>query len=207
MAVSIGFNQIYIIGNEARGLQNFCSYLTPYTNLSCKLNLEDIGQSDERNLFLVNIKSQFPTDISGIARNQPNAIIAMIFVDNTMEVFPYLCIEGVNGLFHQNEREEIIHKGIYFLDRNELFFPRSLLPKLVSQIKLDANHSTDQLNRLSAKEREVLHLLSDGASNLDISDSLNISFHTVKTHVYNIYRKLNVKNRAEAIRLSRSVFF
>jgi two-component system, NarL family, response regulator LiaR len=51
---------------------------------------------------------------------------------------------------------------------------------------------------LTAREREVLALLTKGSSNLEISRQLNISMATVKYHLTNIFTKLGAKNRVEA---------
>ncbi len=53
--------------------------------------------------------------------------------------------------------------------------------------------------RLTRRETEVLHLLSMGKSNRQISEDLFLSARTVERHVENIYRKLDVHRRAEAI--------
>jgi DNA-binding NarL/FixJ family response regulator len=52
---------------------------------------------------------------------------------------------------------------------------------------------------LSAREKEVLKLTSQGASNKEIAANLFISDTTVKAHMRNILEKLQVKNRAEAV--------
>jgi DNA-binding NarL/FixJ family response regulator len=52
---------------------------------------------------------------------------------------------------------------------------------------------------LTDRERELLRLLSTGLRNKEIADSLYISLDTVKKHVNNIYRKLHVQSRAEAV--------
>ncbi|HEX8646190.1 MAG TPA: response regulator transcription factor [Thermoleophilaceae bacterium] len=52
---------------------------------------------------------------------------------------------------------------------------------------------------LTDREREVLHLIADGASNPDIAQRLFLSTHTVKDHTRTLYRKLHAKNRADAI--------
>lgn len=55
--------------------------------------------------------------------------------------------------------------------------------------------------RLTAREREVLDLLSCGRTNRDISECLDISLATVKTHLIHIYEKLGVETRAGAVAL------
>lgn len=52
---------------------------------------------------------------------------------------------------------------------------------------------------LSAKEGEILQLLAKGFSNEEISKELTISVGTVKTHLNNLYCKLNVNSRAKAV--------
>jgi len=51
---------------------------------------------------------------------------------------------------------------------------------------------------LTLREREVLRAIVDGLSNKQISDRYHISLETVKSHIKNIYQKLQVKNRTEA---------
>ena len=53
---------------------------------------------------------------------------------------------------------------------------------------------------LTLREIELLKLLSNGMSNGEIAEQLFISIVTVKKHLSNIYKKLDVKNRAQAVR-------
>ncbi|MFY2822458.1 response regulator transcription factor [Ruegeria sp. MALMAid1280] len=57
----------------------------------------------------------------------------------------------------------------------------------------------DPIHSLSRKERAILKALAQGMSNRDLSKELQISTNTVKFHLSNIYEKLSVKNRAQAI--------
>ncbi len=54
-------------------------------------------------------------------------------------------------------------------------------------------------SRLSAREREILRLMSEGLSNREISQTLFISVATTKTHLENIARKLGTSHRAAAV--------
>lgn len=61
-----------------------------------------------------------------------------------------------------------------------------------------------ETSNLSAREKEVLECLVDGKGNKDIAEILYISTETVKSHVKNIFKKLNVKNRVEAVRVAHN---
>jgi ATP/maltotriose-dependent transcriptional regulator MalT len=71
-----------------------------------------------------------------------------------------------------------------------------LLP-LLAQIHL--------LSQLTEREREVLHLLLEGASNREIAQRLVLSVNTVKRHVYNLCGKLGVQSRTQAIIRARTL--
>jgi LuxR family maltose regulon positive regulatory protein len=58
---------------------------------------------------------------------------------------------------------------------------------------------------ISPREQEVLHLISAGCSNREIARKLSISESTVKTHVGNIYSKLNVNSRVQAITYAKEL--
>jgi DNA-binding NarL/FixJ family response regulator len=57
-------------------------------------------------------------------------------------------------------------------------------------------------HELSAREHEVLMLLSTGATNREIAETLHVSTETVKKHAATLYRKLGVRNRTEAAQLA-----
>lgn len=58
--------------------------------------------------------------------------------------------------------------------------------------------SDEQEVRLTLREQEIIRLIAQGFSNREIAGILNISSDTVKTHVRNIFSKLNVKDRTQA---------
>jgi DNA-binding NarL/FixJ family response regulator len=60
-----------------------------------------------------------------------------------------------------------------------------------------ANQDTDY--RLTRRESEILDLLAQGFRNKEIADKLFLSANTIRTHIYNIYEKLHVQSRIEAL--------
>lgn len=63
----------------------------------------------------------------------------------------------------------------------------------------------DWVEPLSERELEVLHLVAEGLTNVDIATSLCLSPHTIKVHTRNIYEKLGVHNRMEAVARARGL--
>jgi DNA-binding CsgD family transcriptional regulator len=61
--------------------------------------------------------------------------------------------------------------------------------------------SLQKKHGLSAREMEILNLMIDGKSYKQMEETLHISIHTVKSHAYNLYRKLKVKNRHQLIHM------
>ena len=80
------------------------------------------------------------------------------------------------------------------LNAKEKSFIHDLLSRLESSPGYDI---------LSDREREVLEVLATGASNKEIAKTLYISISTVKSHIINIYSKLQVANRIEAVEKGR----
>ncbi len=79
--------------------------------------------------------------------------------------------------------------------KQELMAQNELLKEKVrSRIKQDG-----LLNTLSAREREILHWVGEGKRNSEIAQILNISAHTVRHHLENVFGKLGVETRTAAI--------
>lgn len=70
--------------------------------------------------------------------------------------------------------------------------------KLVSVFQKHENN-LQKMDILTSRENEMLRLLEKGLLYKEIADRMNISINTVKQHIHNIYEKLHVQNRTEAI--------
>ena len=82
-------------------------------------------------------------------------------------------------------------------------FLANFSPKPAADSKMDKDEKAGMEGRISftEREKEVLSLLLKGKSNKEISNLTFVSTETIKTHLQNIYRKLGVKSRLEAVAL------
>lgn len=64
--------------------------------------------------------------------------------------------------------------------------------------------SAQENEKLSKRQKQLLKLLDDGLSNRDIAEQLGISEHTVKVHLWRLFRRLDVKSRTQATHWART---
>ena len=82
--------------------------------------------------------------------------------------------------------------------RGEAVLHPRVAAKLMEALRRGAKPGSEVLESLSQREREVLTLMAEGLSNLQIAERLGIGEKTVKTHVSNVLGKLNVSDRTQA---------
>lgn len=93
----------------------------------------------------------------------------------------------------------LIIAGVLYWHRMRVKF---ISNKLLKKAMLDRYLS---LNNISSREMEIVHLVIDGNSNKEIEEKLFISSHTVKNHLYNIYKKLNINSRFQLINKAQRI--
>ena len=105
----------------------------------------------------------------------------------------------VNGGFQYDCLQGLLTKGIKSMFEGELWFPRKVLQQyLVKSRAFNKTFGRNEVN-LTDREIEVLKVMATGAKNSEIATVLNLSPHTIKTHIYNIFKKINASNRLQAV--------
>ena len=107
---------------------------------------------------------------------------------------------GVNGFFYEHEQLESLIKGICGVLKGEIWVNRKTMSEYIKKIGTPrkCTNGNSEESHLTRREVEILSMLAGGNSNQNIAETLFISHHTVKTHVYNIYKKINVSDRLQA---------
>ncbi len=129
-------------------------------------------------------------------------LIVTMFEDDS-SVFTAMRVGARGYILKDADRDEIL-RAIRAVGEGEAIFSPEIASRLIEYFST-ANPATreEAFPDLSAREREVLYMIADGANNVKIAESLNLSKKTVANYITVIMNKLQVQDRDEAIRLAR----
>jgi DNA-binding NarL/FixJ family response regulator len=99
---------------------------------------------------------------------------------------------------------EAVLRGVI---KGDSWYPPHMLGEILRELREDARRASqgdDSLSMLSKREREVLVAMINGKHGRQIARDLTISTDTVRTHIRNIFAKLEVHSRLEAVRVARA---
>jgi DNA-binding NarL/FixJ family response regulator len=108
---------------------------------------------------------------------------------------------GANGYVEKTVSVADVARAIRGVHAGEMWVERKLFSKILVGLTTVANNGRTETvdERLTPREREILRRLASGGTNRRIANALFISETTVKTHLNNIFRKLNVTRRLQAV--------
>ncbi len=109
---------------------------------------------------------------------------------------------GASGFLLKDALPEQLIAAVHTIARGDALLDpaitRAVVERFGTAAELDPQ-SAARLSELSQREHEVLLLLVDGRSNREIADQLFVSEATVKTHVMAVFRKLQLRDRVQAV--------
>lgn len=106
---------------------------------------------------------------------------------------------GADGYVLKDSDAEGLLRAIRNVKNGKTYIQPSIASLLVEDVNnKEANGDAMKIDSLTKREYEVLTLIAEGLSNKDIADKLYISEKTVKNHVSNIFKKLEVNDRIQA---------
>jgi DNA-binding NarL/FixJ family response regulator len=154
--------------------------------------LLDLGFRGQNSLQLVKqIMAQF----------KETKIIGMNLIEFQTDVLEFIQA-GVSGFILKEADNIRFLKAIRKVDRGLKVLPPPLTGTLFSQIaeseKVEKKTSIlNHLVRMTTREKQVIKLISDGLTNKEIAQELNVAVYTAKSHVHNILEKLSLTTRAQ----------
>jgi len=202
--------QVYVVGskrlqNELMVCKIFCA-----TGLQCRCvtDLEQIplicGNSERtRRLVLYDYQQADPeTHLDNLptlkSHLAPDDSLAFYNVKKDIGFESRAINSGVRGFFYEDDSVDNLTKGIGNIFDGDLWVSRKQMVEYLLNdcpTKRQENSSDHVLTR---REEEVLFLVAKGETNESIAEALCVSHHTIRTHIYNIFKKIKVSNRLQA---------
>ena len=105
---------------------------------------------------------------------------------------------GATGFVTKHTTPADLADAVRMAAAGESVIPPGLLSRLLPRLGGTAQGGVT----VSPREREILELLAEGASNADVAASLHLSPHTVRNHLARIYSRLHARSRLEAVAIA-----
>ena len=132
-------------------------------------------------------------------RAQDSVIKFLVLTTFDTDEYIFDAIEaGAKGYLLKDASREELFEAVRAVHRGESLIQPGVAARVLDRFA-QLSHQGAAPDALSEREAGVLRLMAQGAANKEIAASLSISESTVKTHVTNIFQKLEVTNRTEAV--------
>ncbi|MFN8249055.1 MAG: response regulator transcription factor [Ferruginibacter sp.] len=139
--------------------------------------------------------------IPAIKKKLPAVHVLILTVYESEEVIFAALKNGASGYLTKNISTDKIVEAIYEVMKGGGAMSAGIAKLVMQSFRI--NHNSP----LSKRETEILEAIADGKSRSKIALNLFIDLETVKTHIKNIYQKLDVNSKEEAIRVARESKF
>jgi len=126
-------------------------------------------------------------------------LVLLFNVSTSLRIEEEAVMRGIRGFFYTEDTLERFQKGIRAVLEGELWISREIMTRFILEDRRSRRFfKTDDASVLTRREIEILTMAASGATNTEIANELYISRHTVKSHLYNIYKKIEVSSRLQA---------
>lgn len=152
-------------------------------------------------VILMDINLPGMSGIEGVLRMRehlPNALILMLTIEADSEVVFRSLEAGASGYLVKNTPPAEILDAIREVHRGGSPMSSEIARLVVKSFQRRGQSRREQEN-LTAREQEVLHLVARGYRSKEVAQSLGLSVQTIEAHLRNIYVKLHVRSRTEAV--------
>ena len=123
--------------------------------------------------------------------------VLILTVHNELEYLLKAVDIGVDGYILKDSESAELKKAISAVLDGENYIQASLIPALNNRL-VNRDIDKDKIDSLTGRELEVLIQVAGGMFNKEIATNLNISERTVKNHISNIFKKIDVSDRTQA---------
>lgn len=135
--------------------------------------------------------------LKAIKKKKYNVKVLMLTVHNEVEYLLKAVDIGVDGYILKDSDSTELKNAIFSVYNDQNFIQPNLIPLLNSKM-ISRDSDKVKIDSLTKRELEILVLLSEGMFNKQIAEICDIKERTVKNHISNIFKKIEVSDRTQA---------
>ena len=170
-------------------------------------DLEVVGEAEDGQETLARTLVLQPEVACQLQAAKSKTKIIVLTIHDSDKYVLELLKNGVLGYLLKDVEPSMLIKAIHVVNEGEAFVYPSLAERLFGGIAENEDITErartmwreSRSERLTSREMDVLSCIAKGFSNQDIAQALFVSEQTVKNHLTNIFRKLNVNDRTQAL--------
>lgn len=206
MKVLIADDHWMIRASLKHALKTIDASFRPLEAASYPEALDILRANPDTGLMLIDLVMPGSSEFDGLRslrKSYPDIPVAVISVHENKEHVLQSIADGVIGYIPKSTDGAELLKALSRVLNGDVYFPREILHgaparAVPTRTSADAGLAT-VTGSLTAREEDVLALVSEGFANSEIAKKLDMSPSTVRVHMRNIGRKLNLKTRSEFV--------
>ncbi len=194
--------KVIIIENDVQLHATYKSYFEKYNDFNLTglfTTIEEALSAYEDvmpNIIISEVTLSKMNGIDGIKyfrQKDPNVKILMTSADNQFEIIKKAFKNGANGFLTKSVTRKRLHQALLSIKNEGAAISNDIVKKIISMFQPKSYQS------FSERENQIIDYLSQGATYKTIADKLFVTTSAINFHIQNIYLKLNVNSKSEAL--------
>lgn len=198
--------QLWIIDDDSLQSRILSAMLAEQLSLNTNVvdtppTTETLNKHTGTQLALINCQKfslrEIEAHLNLLNKSMPSIKVALFNLSTQADHSALIKWPQVMAMFEEDSDQKQLIKGLSEVINQGYWLPRHLVSHILNTQRTAPIASNNSI-KLTKREIQILEHLSQGLTNAQIGSNIHVSEHTVRSHLYNIYKKIGAKNRIQA---------